>query len=40
MICVNSLRSLRKRKGSKLVRRGKRLYLINKENPKYKARQP
>ncbi len=40
MKVANSLKSLRKRdKNSKLVRRRGRVYLINKVNPRFKARQ-
>jgi large subunit ribosomal protein L36 len=36
----NSLRSLRKRhRDNRLVRRKGRVYVINKKNPRYKARQ-
>jgi len=36
----NSLRSLKKRdKDCKLVRRKGRVYIINKKNPRFKARQ-
>ncbi len=36
----SSLKSLKKRdQNSKLVRRRGRVYIINKKNPKYKARQ-
>jgi large subunit ribosomal protein L36 len=36
----NSLRSLRARhRGNRLVRRKGRVYIINKLNPRYKARQ-
>ena len=36
----NSLRSLKKRdKNCRVVRRKGRVYVINKKNPKYKARQ-
>ncbi len=36
----SSLKSLKKRdQNSKLVRRRGRIYIINKKNPKYKARQ-
>ena len=35
-----SLKALKKRaKGCQLVKRGKRLYVINKKNPRFKARQ-
>jgi len=40
MKVVTSLKSLKKRDvNSKLVRRRGRIYIINKKNPKYKARQ-
>ncbi|MAH02613.1 MAG: type B 50S ribosomal protein L36 [Pelagibacteraceae bacterium] len=40
MKVVSSLKSYKKRDlNSKLVRRRGRLYIINKKNPKYKARQ-
>ena len=40
MKIVSSLKSLKKRGlDSKLVRRRGRIYIINKKNPKYKARQ-
>ena len=40
MKVVTSLKSLKKRDmNSKIVRRRGRLYIINKKNPKYKARQ-
>lgn len=40
MKVTNSLRSLKKRhKDTQLVRRRGRVYLINKANPKFKARQ-
>ena len=40
MKVVSSLKSLKKRdQNSKLVRRRGRVYIINKKNPKYKARQ-
>ena len=40
MKVVSSLKSLKKRDlNSKLVRRRGRIYIINKKNPKYKARQ-
>lgn len=35
----SSLRSLKKRQGCILVKRGKRVYILNKKNPRYKARQ-
>lgn len=35
----NSLRSLAKKPGAQIVRRRGRLYVINKKNPRYKARQ-
>ena len=35
----NSLRSLKDQPGSQLVRRRGRLYVINKQNPRLKARQ-
>lgn len=35
----NSLRSLKSQPGSQLVRRRGRLYVINKQNPRLKARQ-
>jgi large subunit ribosomal protein L36 len=36
----NSLRSLRARhRGNRLVRRKGRVYVINKQNPRYKSRQ-
>jgi large subunit ribosomal protein L36 len=40
MKVVNSLKSLRKRdRNSRLVRRKGRIYIINKKNPRMKARQ-
>ena len=40
MKIVNSLRSLKKRdKDCRVVRRKGRVYVINKTNPRYKARQ-
>ena len=40
MKVVNSLKSLKKRdKNCRVVRRKGRVYLINKTNPRYKARQ-
>jgi len=40
MKVVNSLKSLRKRdRNSRLVRRKGRVYIINKKNPRMKARQ-
>lgn len=40
MLVRNSLRKLKSRhKNNKLVRRGKRVFIINKTNPKFKARQ-
>ena len=40
MKIASSLKSLKKRDlNSKLVRRRGRVYIINKKNPKYKARQ-
>ena len=40
MKIVNSLKSLRKRdKNCRIVRRKGRVYVINKTNPRYKARQ-
>lgn len=35
----NSLRSLKKIPGSQIVRRRGRTYVINKKNPRFKARQ-
>ncbi|MDO4259827.1 MAG: type B 50S ribosomal protein L36 [Actinomycetaceae bacterium] len=35
----SSLRSLARQPGSKIVRRKGRLYVINKQNPRLKARQ-
>lgn len=35
----NSLRSLKKMPGAQVVRRRGRTYVINKKNPRYKARQ-
>ncbi len=35
----NSLRSLKDQPGSQVVRRRGRLYVINKQNPRLKARQ-
>ena len=35
----NSLRSLKNQPGSKVVRRRGRTYVINKQNPRLKARQ-
>lgn len=34
-----SLRSLARQPGSKIVRRKGRIYVINKQNPKFKGRQ-
>ncbi|WP_309131544.1 type B 50S ribosomal protein L36 [Brevibacterium sp.] len=34
-----SLRSLKKQPGSQVVRRRGRVYVINKKNPRFKARQ-
>jgi large subunit ribosomal protein L36 len=40
MKVVNSLKSAKKRdKGCKIVRRKGRIYVINKSNPRFKARQ-
>ncbi|SDG07954.1 LSU ribosomal protein L36P [Limimonas halophila] len=40
MRTANSLRSLKKRdKNCRLVKRRGRIYVINKQNPKFKARQ-
>ncbi|MBK6896913.1 MAG: type B 50S ribosomal protein L36 [Alphaproteobacteria bacterium] len=40
MKVVNSLKSLKKRdRNCKVIRRKGRLYVINKKNPRYKARQ-
>jgi large subunit ribosomal protein L36 len=40
MKIVSSLKSLKKRDiNSKLVRRRGKVYIVNKKNPKYKARQ-
>lgn len=39
MKVASSLRKLKLRKGSKIVRRGKKVYVINKENPRFKAKQ-
>lgn len=41
MKIVRSLKNVRKRDGKncKIVRRGKKLFVINKSNPKFKARQ-
>jgi len=35
----NSLKSLKLRPGSKLVRRRGRTFVVNKDNPRWKARQ-
>jgi large subunit ribosomal protein L36 len=35
----NSLKSLKQRPGSTVVRRGSRSYVLNKKNPRFKARQ-
>ncbi len=35
----NSLRALKKKEGSIVVRRRGRVYVINKRNPRFKARQ-
>ncbi|WP_130344606.1 type B 50S ribosomal protein L36 [Herbihabitans rhizosphaerae] len=35
----NSLRSLKQKPGAQVVRRKGRVYVINKKNPRYKARQ-
>ena len=40
MKVANSLKTLKKRhKGCQVVRRRRRLYVINKKNPRFKARQ-
>lgn len=40
MKVVSSLKTLRSRdKNCRIVRRGGRLYIINKKNPRFKARQ-
>jgi len=40
MKIVNSLRSMKKRHtGCRIVRRKGRIYVINKQNPRFKARQ-
>lgn len=40
MKVVNSLKSLKKRdRNCKVIRRKGRIYVINKKNPRYKARQ-
>ena len=39
MKITSSLKSLRHRKGSILVRRGKKVVLVNNINPKFKAKQ-
>lgn len=39
MKVASSLKGFKKRKDCKLVRRGKRVYVINKQNPRFKARQ-
>lgn len=39
MKIVSSLKSRKNGKGSCLVRRGRRIYVVNKKNPKRKARQ-
>ncbi|MBY0281848.1 MAG: type B 50S ribosomal protein L36 [Alphaproteobacteria bacterium] len=40
MKIANSLKTLRNRhKACKIVRRKRRLYVINKQNPRFKARQ-
>ena len=35
----NSIRSLKNQRGSQVVRRRGRIYVINKQNPRLKARQ-
>ena len=35
----NSLRSLKKQSGAQVVRRRGRVFVINKKNPRFKARQ-
>jgi len=35
----NSLKSLKQQDGSVVVRRGRRVYVLNKRNPRFKARQ-
>jgi len=35
----SSLKSLKAREGSKVVRRGRRVYVINARHPRWKARQ-
>jgi large subunit ribosomal protein L36 len=35
----NSLKAWKQKKGSMVVRRGGRTFVINKENPRWKARQ-
>jgi large subunit ribosomal protein L36 len=35
----NSLRSLKQKAGSKVVRRGGRTFIVNKRHPRWKARQ-
>ena len=39
MKIVNSLKSLKKRPGCQVVRRRGKVFVINKTNPKFKARQ-
>ncbi|AZT94875.1 type B 50S ribosomal protein L36 [Brevibacterium aurantiacum] len=39
MKVLNSLRSIKKQPGSQVVRRRGRVYVINKLNPRFKARQ-
>lgn len=40
MKVVNSLKTMKKRdKNCRVVRRGGRVYVINKKNPRFKARQ-
>jgi large subunit ribosomal protein L36 len=35
----NSLKSFKQQPGSTVVRRGRRTYVLNKRNPRFKARQ-
>ncbi|MCH9780470.1 MAG: 50S ribosomal protein L36 [Alphaproteobacteria bacterium] len=40
MRCASSLKTLKKRdKNCQIVRRGRRVYVVNKRNPRFKARQ-
>lgn len=39
MVVRSSIKSLKKRKGCKVIKRKGKIRVINKENPKFKARQ-